>query len=154
MVWYANNLLACVLSASTCSLSSGLSGVGLSDVRKIIHLMNLVGSGRVDASLVPSQALTCLTACLTAIAHNDPSASRRVIFMCAQVPDNKLLKRVKFLAIIYNSKISLIKIYIISKKRNDVRKRSKEMVNTLNTNPSFVHISTTLRSFPRLALTD
>lgn len=130
----ANNLLACVLSASTCSLSSGLSGVGLSDVRKIIHLMNLVGSGRVDSSLVPSQALTCLTACLTAIAHNDPSASRRVIFMCAQVLYNKLLKQITFLEIIYNSQISLIKS-CISIKRNDVSKRSKEMVNTLNTKP-------------------
>ncbi|XP_054287973.1 probable E3 ubiquitin-protein ligase HERC1 [Macrosteles quadrilineatus] len=74
-------------SGATCCLSSGLAGIGLSDVRKIIHLMGLVGSGRVDANSAnspPTQALSCLTACLTAIAHNDPTASRRVLLMCAQ----------------------------------------------------------------------
>lgn len=50
--------------------------------------MGLVGSGRVDASNTnspPTQALLCLTACLTSIAHKDPTASRRVILLCAQV---------------------------------------------------------------------
>lgn len=57
-------------------------------MRKIVHLMGLVAGGRVEAGPSKSScasSLTCLTTCLTAVAHSDPTASKVIILMCAQV---------------------------------------------------------------------
>lgn len=100
-------------SGSTCSLSSGLAGIGLSDVQKLVRLMTLIAGGRVEISSLNNQPpvtprrphgeflfssqlsnhlppsitsrLSCLAHCLTAVAKCEPNASQLVIQMCAQV---------------------------------------------------------------------
>ncbi|XP_075226553.1 putative E3 ubiquitin-protein ligase HERC1 isoform X4 [Lycorma delicatula] len=99
------------VSGSTCSLSGGLAGIGLSGVQKLVRLMALIAGGRVDLSTANSQPITpqrplsefsfssqlsnhlpptvtarlsCLAHCLTAVASCEPNASHLVIQMCAQ----------------------------------------------------------------------
>lgn len=106
------NFICFFSSGATCCLSSGLTGIGLSGVKKLVRLMALIAGGRVDLSSSNTQPVTpqrplgdfsfssqlsnhlppsvtarlsCLAHCLTAVASCEPTASQLVIQMCAQV---------------------------------------------------------------------
>lgn len=72
------NALGHLTSSGTKSnLTYGLNAIGLSDVRKVVRLMSLMAGTN-------SKALSNLSSAIASVISTDESASKLVIFMCAQ----------------------------------------------------------------------
>lgn len=107
-----NVLSILCLSSSSCDLTKSLEAIGLSDVRKIVKLMTLTATGRVEindvkiegdatvnspltlmkgfsqlTSGLPAAVSSCmnhLSVCIAALSQNDPQVSKLVVGLCTK----------------------------------------------------------------------